>query len=136
VELRCTHGPGYTWKGPCNYHSLGKNAPSKYNIPSSSEDNILIPLNEFMKVFETFSVCFYHDDYISTAIRTNELPYSFSSYKVTVKKAGEYYFRLCQLSHYMIHPQSNFTKIRYDTLTMLVSRQDETNNLVYLAGVC
>ena len=81
-------------------------------------------------------MCFYEDGFLSTAVRSNEVPYSFISYEVKVQKVCEYYFRLCQLSHYMIHPQSNFTKIRYDTLNMIVAKKDELGNPHYLAGVC
>lgn len=109
VELRCTHGPGYLWKGPSSYKDEG--SEFHFNMPDPIDGNILVPIDEFMKIFDNFTVCFFEENYLSSAIRTNEVPYSFISYNVTVKKRGEYYLRLCQLSHYMIHPESNFTKV-------------------------
>jgi hypothetical protein len=34
VELRCTHGPGYTWKGPCSY-SDASGAEFDFNMPDA-----------------------------------------------------------------------------------------------------
>jgi hypothetical protein len=132
VEVRCTHGPGYLWKGPSSYKD--EEDEFEFNMPDPQDGNMLVPIDEFLKIFENFSVCFFEDDYLSTAIRAHEVPYSFISYKITVKKRGEYYFRLCQLSHYMIHPESNFTKLEYDNLTLIVSHQDDQGELTYLAG--
>lgn len=102
----------------------------------SPEGNILIPVEDFLKIFESFTVCFYESGFLSSGIRSNEAPYIFTSYQVDVKKKGVYYFRLSQLSHYMIHPESNITKIKYDKLTLLISKVDVTEELTYLAGAC
>jgi hypothetical protein len=136
VELRCTHGPGYVWNGPTKHFNPRSGEIIDYKIPDADEGNLLIPIEEFMKVFENFTVCFYEENFVSTAMRTNEVPYSFVSYNIKVKKRGDYYFRLCQLSHYMIHPESHYTKIDYDKLTLLVTKRNDENEPEFLAGHC
>lgn len=94
-------------------------------------------MDEFIKTFASVTVCFYNDEYLSSATRSNEPPFTFVGYRIKVEKPGEYYLRVSQLSHYMMHPESNLTKIQYDCLTLLVSKQDELDeSLTYLAGVC
>lgn len=109
VELRCTHGPGYRWKRLCFITINSKKYP--YSVPTSEDGNLLVPLEEFLKTFESLTVCFYHDDYVSSATRSNEPPFTFVGYRIKVEKPGDYYLRLSQLSHYMMHPESNLTKI-------------------------
>lgn len=133
VELRCTHGPGYHWKGPC-YYTDDEGNKINFKIPDPIDGNILIPVEEFMTIFENFTVCFYHDNYLSTAIRANEVPNSFISYEVKVRQRGEYYFRITQLSHYMVHPEKNLTKLVYDNLTLVVSHINDLNEPQFLAG--
>jgi calpain-15 len=133
VKLRNPWGSG-EWKGDWSDSSHLWSSQLKSELGWTQEDDgiFFMSYEDFSKYFTDFQVCYYHQNFESSAGEFTSEPEVGNYFKIQIKTPGTYYFSINQPSERGFPKRANY---KYSQINLVVATIEPGNKFKYVEGL-